>query len=242
MFNLDRWSVKRIARVAAVLGIGSGVPDGFSVSMIRKVFVPNDAAATAANILHSETLFRASMCAELFALAMFVTSQVMLYRLFKPASRQAARLFLVLTIMGATIQALDVFGDFGALTILKGGAGLAALTIPQLQAMAFVILKMHAFAYNVALVFIGFCSLCLAYLATRATFLPRISGYFLAIDGLGYLTSSFGALLAPTFIVHLRPWVPFVTAIMGTGALLIWLIVKGVDVQRWEEQNGGEPW
>jgi Domain of unknown function (DUF4386) len=176
MPKLETWSLKRIARVAGALSIGSGVPDGFSVSTISRVIVPNDPAATAANILGS---------------------------------------------------------------LLTGGPGAAALTTAQAQAMAFVMLKMHAFAYVIALVFTGFGCLCLAYLATRATFIPRVSGWFLAIDGLGYLTSSFSSLVYPPLAVALRPVVPFVTGILGTGALMIWLIVNGVNVPRWEEQNGG---
>ena len=240
MPNLDTWSPKRLARVAGALSLGSGLPDGFSIYVIRKIVVRNDAAATAANILHYETLFRAGIVAELCALAIFAASLVLLYVLFKPASRRGALVFLVICIMGATIQSLDVLGDIAALTFLKGTTGAAALTIAQAQAMAFLFLRMHLLVYTVALAFIGFGSLCLAYLATHANFLPRfrLIGYFLVIDGLGYVTHSFGTLLAPTLIVHVQPYVPYLTSILGTGALMLWLIVKGVDEQRWQEQAG----
>lgn len=237
MSNLDTWSINRLARVAGALSLGSGLPDGFSIYVIKKIFVRNDAAATAANILHFETLFRSGIVAELCALAIFAASLVLLYVLFKPASRRGALLFLVISIMGATIQSLDVLGDITALTFLKGGTGAAALTIAQAQAMAFLFLKMHSFVYTVSLAFTGLGALCLAYLATRAKFLPRVAGYFLAIDGLGYVTHSFGTLWAPTLIVHIQPFVPYFTAILGTGALMLWLIVKGVDVKRWQEQR-----
>src|SRR5438552_6578898 len=51
-------SVVATARWAAALNILSAVPDGFSVSVVRKLFIRGDAAATAANILGSERLFR----------------------------------------------------------------------------------------------------------------------------------------------------------------------------------------
>ena len=100
-----------------------------------------------------------------------------------------------------------------------------------------VSVRMHSLIYTVALSFTGFAALCLAYSATRATFLPRISGYFLMIDGLGYITHSFGTLWAPEMIVHIQPFVPFATAILGTGALMLWLIVKGVDADAWKRLN-----
>jgi len=237
MINLDNWSPKRLARVGALLSIGSGFPDGFSISTLKKVFVRDDAAATAANMHTFETMLRSGVAAELFAIIMFAISLVLLYFLFKPASPRGAIVFLVISIMGASIQSLDVLGDLTALTFLTGKTGAAALTLVQSQAMAYLFLKMHLLIYTVSLSFTGMASLCLAYLATRSTFIPRFGGYFLALDGLGYMTHSVGTLVAPTLIVHIQPWVPYATAILGTGTLLLWLIVKGVNVEKWNEQN-----
>ena len=237
MQNLDTWPIKRIARIAGILSLGSGIPDGFSISILKKVLVRDDAAATAANILKFESIFRAGIVAELFALVVFAASLVLLYVVFKPASRRGALLFLIICIMGATLQSLDVLGDIFALSFLKGGAATAALPIAQTQAMAYLFLRMHLLIYTVALAFTGFGSLFLAYTATQATFIPRVSGYFMVLDGLGYITHSFGTLWAPTLIVHLQPFVPYATSILGTGALMIWLIVKGVNTDRWHEQN-----
>ena len=237
MRNMDQWSIKPIARIAALLSIGSGIPDGYSISVLKKVLVKGDAAATSLNILQNETLFRGAIVSEIFALVIFAVSLVMLYFVFKPASRRGALMFLVICIMGATIQSLDVLGDITALSFLSGGTGAASLPLIQAQAMGYLFVRMHLLIYTVSLAFTGFGSLWLAYAATQATFLPRISGYFLAIDGLGYITHSFGTLFAPAWIVHLQPFVPYATAALGTGTLLLWLIFKGVNVERWEEQN-----
>ena len=234
MTNLDAWPIKRIARIAGALSIGSGLPDGFSIYVLKKVFVKDDAAATAANILQFETLFRSGVVAEIFALVIFAVSLVFLYMVFKPASRRGALLFLIVCIMGATIQSLDVFGDITALAFLKGDT---ALSTAQVQGIAYLFLRMHLLVYTVSLAFTGFGSLLLAYVATQSTFLPRFGGWFLAIDGVGYITHSFGTLIAPTWIVHLQPFVPHATAIFATGTLMLWLIVKGVNVDRWTEQN-----
>jgi hypothetical protein len=37
-------------------------------------------------------------------------------------------------------------------------------------------------------------------------------------------------------VTHLYPVLPFTTAILGEGSLMLWLIVKAVDASRWEEQ------
>jgi len=59
---------------------------------------------------------------------------------------------------------------------------------------------------------------------------------FMAIDGLGYLTISFATFLAPVFAAHLQPILPFGTALLGEGSLMLWLVVRGVNAGRWEAQ------
>src|SRR5438093_2944349 len=123
--------VRATARWAAALNIFSAVPDGFSVSILRKLVVRGDAAATAANILGSEGLFRLGFVADLFALLFFIASAVLLYEVFRPASRRAALLFLVLMAMGTISQALESVHDLAALVLLKGGVGMIALPSAQ---------------------------------------------------------------------------------------------------------------
>jgi hypothetical protein len=55
----------------------------------------------------------------------------------------------------------------------------------------------------------------------------------LAIDGLAYLLYSFAAMLAPGFASQLVPWIQL-PALFGEGSLCLWLLVKGVNVERWK--------
>jgi hypothetical protein len=81
-------------------------------------------------------------------------------------------------------------------------------------------------------VFFGFDILCLAYLVLRSRFLPRIIGVLLAVDGAAYLLYSFSDVLAPGFATHLVPWVQL-PAPIAEGGLSLWLLVLGVNVERW---------
>jgi hypothetical protein len=81
-----------------------------------------------------------------------------------------------------------------------------------------------------SLVFFGFYCLLIGYLIIRSTFLPRILGVLMAFAGLGWLT-----FLSPPLANHLSPYI-FVPGILGEGALTLWLLVVGVNVQRWKEQ------
>jgi hypothetical protein len=81
-----------------------------------------------------------------------------------------------------------------------------------------------------SLVFFGFYCLLLAYLIFKSMFLPRWLGVLLAITGLGWLT-----FLSPALGDRLFP-ILMITGLAGEGSLTLWLLVFGVDAQRWNDQ------
>ena len=82
-----------------------------------------------------------------------------------------------------------------------------------------------------ALVFFGPYCLLLGYLIFRSTFLPRILGVLMALAGLGWLI--FLSPLAHHLSTYLKA-----LGILAEGSLMLWLLVMGVNVQRWKEQAG----
>jgi hypothetical protein len=84
------------------------------------------------------------------------------------------------------------------------------------------------------MVLFGSYNLLIGYLIFRSTFLPRILGVLLAISGLCYQISNFAEFLSPAFAARLEPYV-LVTG-MAELLLALWLVVVGVNVQRWKEQ------
>jgi hypothetical protein len=80
-----------------------------------------------------------------------------------------------------------------------------------------------------SLVFFGPYCLLLGYLIFRSTFLPRILGVLMAFAGLGWLI--FLTPLANHLSTYLK-----VLGFLAELSLMLWLIVVGVNVQRWKEQ------
>jgi Domain of unknown function (DUF4386) len=80
-----------------------------------------------------------------------------------------------------------------------------------------------------SLVFFGPYCILLGYLIFRSTFLPRILGVLMAFAGLGWLI--FLSPLANYLSTYLK-----VIGFLAEMSLMLWLIVKGVNVQRWKEQ------
>ena len=111
-----------------------------------------------------------------------------------------------------------------SLSLLAACISLAGCTIGPLG------LLVHAFSHINALVFFGFYCLLIGYLIFKSTFLPRILGVLMAIGGLGWLT-----FVSPQLAEYLSPY-NFAPGIVGEGALTFWLLVAGVNEQRWKEQ------
>jgi len=80
------------------------------------------------------------------------------------------------------------------------------------------------------LAFFGIYCLLIGYLILKSTFLPRFLGVLMMIGGLGWLT------FALPQAKSLEPY-NMVPGIFAEGVLTIWLLVKGVDAQRWNEQR-----
>jgi hypothetical protein len=86
--------------------------------------------------------------------------------------------------------------------------------------------------FNGSFVFFGFYCLLIGYLIFRPAFLPRILGVLMAPAGLGWLTF----LSPPLGAKYLYRYILAMAS--EQGLLTLWLLVKGVNVQRWKEQAG----
>jgi len=69
----------------------------------------------------------------------------------------------------------------------------------------------------------------------RSGYLQKAIGILMQIAGLSYLTNSFALVLAPALTNRLFPAI-LLPAFVGEASLCLWLLVKGVNVPRWQEQ------
>ena len=86
-----------------------------------------------------------------------------------------------------------------------------------------------------SLIFFGCFCLLVGYLIFRSGYLPKTIGILMQIAGVCYLTHSFALVLSPAIANQLFPAI-LVPAFIGEASLCLWLLVKGVNVQRWKEQ------
>jgi len=206
---------------------------GFAAIVIGNLVDSHDAAATAQHILANELVYRLAVVGDVIAV-LYIVYTLLLYYLLRPVSRGLALLAALFSLVGIAVGMLLPLCDGAALLVLKDAPSLRALTQEQLQAVALLFLQLRAQVDALSLVLFGTYDILIGYLIVRSTFLPRMLGVLLAIAGVGYLINTFANVLAPDFAAHLSPWI----LIPGLADLVVptWLLVVGVNVQRWKEQ------
>ena len=218
----------RITGVFYLLTILTGIfAQGF---VSGRLVVDGDAAATATNILTHRGLFQLGFAVYLIEMACQIAMTALFYDLLKPAGRSLSLLAAFLGLTGCVIKTFSRLFFIAPLFILGGAHYLNVFSAEQLQALALLSLKVNDHGAAIALVFFGFYALLQGYLIIRSTFLPRILGVLSVFGGLGWLSFLYPPLGYRLFL--------YVAAfgLLGAASLIFWLLVFGVNEERWKEQ------
>jgi hypothetical protein len=195
----------------------------------RGTIVGGDAAATATNILAHESLYTLGFACDFFSVACYVVVLVLFYQLFKPVNSSVSMLAASFGFMGCIIMAVGGIFQLAPLTVLGQTARSTAFSAEQLQAQAYLLLRLYNSAYSIALIAFGLFDLLIGYLIFNSTFLPRSLGVLMSLAGLAFLP-----FLAPAFGARYLYWI--LPVAIGEVLVILWLLVKGVDVERWKKQ------
>lgn len=222
-------SPKARARLAGALFLLTMVLGGYAGSIAGRLVVSGDAAATAGNILGQEPLFRLGYAVYLVEMACQVAMTMVFYDLLRPVSRSLSLLSAVFGLVGCIIKTLSRLFFISPFLLLGGSHYLGVFSTEQLQALAYLFLRLNHQAETIAMVFFGFSTLVQGYLIYRSGFLPRIFGVLSVVGGLGWLTYLYEPLAVRLLTGILA------VAILGALSLVVWLLVVGVNEQRWRE-------
>ena len=224
------------ARIAGGLYLIIIVGGFFSEALVReRLLVNGDAAATARNIMAHELLYRLGFAAGMILLPCNVPLALIFYDLFKVVNRSLSALVAFFILVGAAIESVDLLYHYAPLIILQGARYSSGFTTEQLQALAYMSLRLHAVGFNISLVSFAFYDLLAGYLLLESSFFPRILGVLMAIAGLCYVTDSFANFLSPGFAAHLVPYI-LVPSGLGELSLCLWLLVIGLNEPRWQKR------
>src|SRR5438445_8776272 len=224
-------SPRRMARITGVLYLLTMLTGIFAQGFVsNRLVIFGDASTTATNILTHKSLFQLGFTVYLVEMACQIAMTALFYDLLKPAGRNISLLAAFLGLAGCVIKTFSRVFYIAPLFILGGAHYLSVFSAEQLQALALLFLKVNDRGAAIALVFFGFYALLMGYLIIRSTFLPRALG----------VLSIFGVLCWLSFLYLPLGYrlFPYIAAfgLLGAASLILWLLVFGVNEQRWKEQ------
>lgn len=229
------------ARIAGVLYLIIFTCGIFAEVVVRsRLIVDGDAQATAANIRDSEWLFRMGFAADLVVFLCDVAIAIVLFFLFAPVSRVVSALAAAFRLTQTAIIGLNLLGMFGALLILREADYLRVLGQEGSEALALLLLDLHAYGYTLGLTFFALSTLAIAYLAFRSRVVPRVLVVLLGLAGLGYLGDSFAFFLIPGYDGSISPLL-LAPALVGELWFALWLLFRGRRLDELAVVSEGTP-
>jgi hypothetical protein len=201
--------------------------------LARGIVVSGDSAATMKNLLAHESLYRSGIEVGILANAVYIVLTVLFFVLFEPVSRRMSLIAAFFGLAGCVVQLFGAVFQAAPLVLLNGASSAGSIAAGSMPAAVRLALKLYSETYNVSLVLFALFDLSIGWLVFKSRFLPRILGIAMMLAGV----------VAATFL-----WPPFALAhlavILSLGgiaelALMLWLIVKGVDGTKWRERRAG---
>lgn len=196
----------------------------------NRLIVFSSASTTATNILANRNLFQIGLTIFLIEMAANVATTTLFYELLRPVSKSVSLLSTGWGLTGCIVKTFARAFYIVPLFVLGGTSALSSFSSEQLQSIALVLLRLNGQGANLALPFFGLEWVLRGYLITRSTYLPRWLGVLSFISGLGWLTYFYPPLGSRLFVILA------LIALLDAAALIFWLLVFGVNEERWKEQ------
>jgi hypothetical protein len=224
-------ATKRQARVAGFLYLllGLTAPIGL-IYVPGKLVVSGNATATTDNIRASEWLLRLGIASELIHQVIFILVVLALYQLFRSVGGAAAVQMVILALVSIPIVFLNVLNEIATLILVKPPAFLSVFAKPQLDALAYLFLRLHGQGLAVATIFWGLWLFPFGWLVIRSGFIPRVLGGLLLIAGFANVADALATVTLPAYA-------PLVARIampleMGELPIVFWLLIRGAREPR----------
>jgi hypothetical protein len=214
------------ARVAGLLGVAALATGSFAGMAAGRLLVRGDAAATARRILASESLFRFSLVAGVLMMIAFLLYGIFLHLLLRCVDERRSLIMVGLVVASVPLYILNQVNLFAVFLLAPD----------QRYAEVKLFLDLHRLGNLIAGIFFGLWLFPLGILVYKSGFLPRFLGVLLAFGSLGYLVLFAQAFLLPGSERTLWSNPFLVVTHLSELALMLWLLVRGVNAGEWERR------
>lgn len=222
------------ARVAGLLALFTLITGTFAGYVHSSLVVSGDAVSTFNNIKASESLFRFGIVSSLAMYTIFIFYALILYRLLKPVNRNHALLMLVLALVGVPIAMLNQINPSAVLLLLSGADYLQLLTPDQIYVQVMFFLKLQGYGNLIGIIFWGLWLFPLGWLVFKSGYFPRNLGILLMIGCFGWLIVFLQRFLLPEYeLLAYSRYAAHIAELLW----MLWLLTKGVNVEKWKKRT-----
>lgn len=131
------------------------------------------------------------------------------------------------------MAATNLFTSILTLIVVGNAGYLAVFDQEQQNALALLFQDANDYVILIWGLFFALHLVLLGWLVYRSGFFPKIPGVLLMLAGIGYFAQSFGVMVAPGLSDTLET-VVLVLATPGELVFALWLLIKGVDEDKWK--------
>lgn len=225
-------SIKTTARKAGILYLLQ-IPLGvFGIIYVPQFLIENgNMAKSTANILANEFTFRLSIVSAILCALATIATAYYIFKLLKPINKSYAKWIVIFTMMVAPITMINELNHISILALLKNKELIASFSTTQVEGLINLFLDLHKYGLQISNIFFGLWLLPMGYLVIKSGYIPKVIGYFLLITCLGYLLDFLIFFIYPSFGIVFSEF-----TWLGEVMMVLWLLVKGVNLGEYEKQ------
>ncbi|MGC1308484.1 MAG: DUF4386 domain-containing protein [Phormidesmis sp.] len=228
IYSTNTISLRQIARIAGVLYIIIIIAGMFGGLTREGLLVSGDPAATAENVIASESLFRASIMADIIMVLADVAIGVAFFYLLKPVNKGLSLLSAGFRLAQAAALGINLLTLFVVLQFLHGDV--TALGAENAQAQAYVFFNAHGIGYNLALMFFATSILIQGYLVYISGYFPKFLGVLLIVASAGYFIDNTASFLLPNYADYADTFQMIVMIAFPVELIMaLWLLIRGIN-------------
>lgn len=229
---------RRLARVAGVLYLAIIVLGVWSEGVVRSgIVVAGSPSETAANVLAATTRFRMSLVADSVMVLCDVALAVLLFVLLRPVSNVLAMTAAAFRLTQAAVLGTNLLNQHVAIQLASAPGATSGLDSATRDSLVLTFAEAQGYGYDIGLLFFGINCVLTGVLVYRSGFLPRSIGALVAASGPVYLVGSYLSLLAPDAASAFD--VAYALPLVAELSFCLWLLIKGIDAERWDARAAG---
>jgi hypothetical protein len=227
-------SLNKTAKVAGAMFLLSLlIPMLNWVFVLSKFIVPDNAIATAKNIVTNDLLFRIGIANQLLTSVIAIALSLALYAMLKHINKNLALLALILKLTEAILIAVIALGDFVALLVLNSHSSLTVFGPNQIPALIGLFVNIHISVTAIPMIFLGLNLMVFLYLLYRSHFVPKILAVFGIVSYALIFLYALITVLSPNYasilLIQTICWAPSCCFELMIG---LWLLIRGIKVQQ----------